>query len=99
MKQIHGKLFLGLVMVMAIALIFSTKATAIIIDDYNPKLNGVQGVITKIEGSKITLRDEAGKLHTIGVRSESNDDKHKLRGFKLGDKVKIEGGRLILPQR
>ncbi len=51
-------------------------------------------MITKIEGSKITLRDEAGKLHTIGVRQESADDKHKLRGFQIGDKVKIEEGRI-----
>ena len=64
-----------------------------------PEKMKLEGIITKIEGSKITLRDEAGKLHTIGVRAESNDDKHKLRGFKLGDKVKIEGGRLMLLQR
>ncbi len=43
MSRVDRRLFLGLVMAMAIALIFSTKATAIIIDDYNPKLNGVQG--------------------------------------------------------
>lgn len=66
----------------------------------------VQGVITKIEGSKITLKDTSGKLHTIGVKGlddgkvESTDDKHKgeryrLRGFRVGDKVKIEGGNLI----
>jgi hypothetical protein len=64
-----------------------------------PEKMKLEGIITKIEGSKIILRDEAGKLHTIGVRAESNDDKHKLRGFKLGDKVKIEGGRLMLLQR
>jgi hypothetical protein len=27
----------------------------------------VQGVITKIEGNKITLQDQTGKLMTIGV--------------------------------
>jgi hypothetical protein len=43
MQQMHRKLFLGLVMAMAVVLFISTKATAIIVDDYNPKLNGVQG--------------------------------------------------------
>ena len=100
MKQVHRKLFLGLIMVMAVALFFSTRVTAgVVVEEYNPKLNGVQGVISKIEGNKITLRDEAGRLIKIGVRGESAEDKQKLRGLQVGDKVKIEGGRLRLPQR
>jgi hypothetical protein len=63
--------------------------------DGSEKTKIVLGVITKIEGNKITLRDEAGKLITIGVRGESTDDKHRLRRFQVGDKVKIEGGKLI----
>jgi len=66
----------------------------------------VQGVIAKIEGNKIMLKDTSGKLHTIGVKGlgdikgEYQDDKHKgerynLRGFRVGDKVKIQGGNLI----
>ena len=98
MNNVSRKLCLGLVAVVVAVLFFSTIAialdTAIIEDGYSPKLNGVQGAITKIEGNKITLRDEAGKLHTIGVRPESADDKHKLRGFQIGDKVKIEEGRI-----
>jgi len=59
----------------------------------------VQGVITKIEGNKITIKDTSGKLLTIGVRPESTDQDHKvgtsiLRGLKVGDKVKIQGGNL-----
>ena len=66
----------------------------------------VQGVITKIEGNKITIKDTSGKLLTVGVKGlgdikgESRDDKHKderynLRGFRVGDKVKIQGGNLM----
>jgi len=67
----------------------------------------VQGVITKIEGNKITLKDQTGKLMTVGVKGalqdvkgESRDDKYKderqrIRAFKVGDKVKIEGGKLM----
>ena len=60
----------------------------------------VQGVITRIEGNKITLKDTSGKLLTVGVRAESTDQDHKvatstLRGLKVGDKVKIQGGKLI----
>jgi hypothetical protein len=57
----------------------------------------VQGVITKIEGNKITIKDTSGKLLTVGVKAESQDKTHKeniLRGLKVGDKVKIQGGSL-----
>jgi len=94
MNNMSRTLYLGLV-ALAVTVFFSTIATAIIINDYNPKLNGVQGAITKIEGNKITIRDETGKLHTIGVRAESSDDKHKLRLFKIGDRVKIQDGKLL----
>ena len=100
MKRIQGKLLLGLIVMMAVAFFLSTRATAgIAIEEYNPKLNGAQGAITKIEGNKITFRDGAGKLVTIGARGESQEDKHKLSGLQVGGNVKIEGGRLILPQR
>ena len=66
----------------------------------------VQGVITKIEGNKITLKDTSGKLLTVGVKGiddvkgESSSDKdraerYRLRGLQVGDKVKIQGGNLI----
>jgi RNase P/RNase MRP subunit p29 len=92
MSRVDRKLFLGFVMVMAIALFFSTKATAIIVDDYNPKLNGVQGVITKIEGNKLTLRDDAGKLIILKVMDLAT---YKETPFKIGDRVKIQNGELI----
>jgi RNase P/RNase MRP subunit p29 len=79
-------------MAMAVALIFSTKATAIIINDYNPKLNGVQGVITKIEGNKLTIKNDAGKLIILKVMDLAT---YKETPFKIGDRVKIQNGELI----
>jgi len=92
MNQMHRRLFLGLVFVAVAVLLFSTKVTAIttaIIDDgYDSKLNGVQGAITKIEGNKLILKlTEAGKLIILKVRDS--------KGFKIGDKVKIQDGKLI----
>ena len=67
----------------------------------------VQGVITKIEGNKITIKDQTGKLMTVvakralgDIKGESQYDKHKderyiLRGLQVSDKVKIQGGNLI----
>jgi len=92
MSRVDRRWFLGVVMAMAVVLFISTKATAIIIDDYNPKLNGVQGVITKIEGNKLTLRDDAGKLIILKVRDLAT---YKETPFKIGDKVKIQNGELI----
>jgi RNase P/RNase MRP subunit p29 len=99
MNQMHRRWFLGLVVVMLVGLFFSMKAsaiiTAIIVDNYDPKLNGVQGAIIKIEGNKLTLKlTETGKLIILKVR-ESRDDKHGLRNFRVGDKVKIQDGKLI----
>jgi len=59
----------------------------------------LEGAITKIEGSNITLRDGAGKLHTIGVRAESQEDKARFGRLQVGGNVKIEGGRMMFPQR
>jgi hypothetical protein len=39
------------------------------------------GTITKIEGNKITIKDEAGKLRTVIVTNANN--------LKIGNKVKI----------
>ena len=95
MERMHGKLSLGSVMLIVVALFWGTSATAgIVVEDYNAKLKGLQGAITKIEGNKITLKDQAGQLHTIRVRPESTDKDHKLVGFQIGDKVIIEGGRM-----
>jgi RNase P/RNase MRP subunit p29 len=92
MNHVYRKLFFVVVVLMVTTLFFSTRATAIIIDDYNPKLNGVQGVVTKIEGNKLTLRDDAGKLIILKVRDLAT---YKETPFKIGDKVKIQNGELI----
>ncbi len=59
----------------------------------------VQGVITKIEGNKITLKQTSGKLLTLRIKGESTDDKHKewiglTKGLLVGDAVKIQNGKL-----
>jgi hypothetical protein len=72
------------------------KATAgIVIEDYNAKLNKTVGVITKIQGNKLTLRTDQGKFITIGVRGESTDDKHKIRGLKVGERLIIDDGKIM----
>ena len=50
------------------------------------------GIITKIEGNKIIIKDDSGKETTL---VGSTDDKHKIRSFQVGDRVKMEGGKLI----
>ncbi len=59
----------------------------------------LQGTITKILGSNIVLRDAAGKLHTIGILAGSPEDKGRFGRLKIGDTVRIEGGRLFTPQQ
>ncbi len=96
MSRMDRKWFLGLVMVMVATLFLATKATAgVVIEDYNPKLNGVQGKITKMEGNKLTIMSEKGNLITIGIARKSTDDKHHIRSFKIGDRVKIQDGKLF----
>lgn len=96
MNRVDRKWFLGLVVLVVGTFFLVTKATAgVVIEDYNPKLNGVQGKITKIEGNKLTIKNEKGNLITIGVAGKSRDDKHKLRLFKIGDQVKIQDGKLF----
>ena len=100
MKQVQGKLLLVLIIVMAVALFFSTRAIAgIVIENYNPTLNGARGVITKIEGNKITSIDSAGNLFTIGVRGESTADNNKIRLLHVGDKTIIKNGRFLSSHR
>ena len=96
MSRMDRKWFLGLVMLIVATLFLVTKATAgVVIEDYNPKLNGVQGKITKMEGNKLTIMSEKGNLITIGIAGQSTDDKHKLRLFKIGDRIKIQDGKII----
>ncbi len=100
MKRAYGKLSHGLVMAMVLVLLGSAGARAgIVIEEYSPKLNGIQGIINKIEGDKITLRDGKGKLVAIKIRGESAGDKNKIRLFRIGDRMIIDDGKLALPQR
>lgn len=44
----------------------------------------VKGTITKIEGNKVTVKDDKGKETTVEVKD--------VKGLKVGDKVKIKDG-------
>jgi hypothetical protein len=57
-----------LIMIIAVVFVFGLSSLA------------VADTITKIEGNKITVMDDTGKLKTI----ESN-----IKGLKVGDKVKV----------
>ncbi len=45
---------------------------------------GVSGTVTKIEGNKVTVKDDMGKETIVEVKD--------LKNTKVGDRVKIEDG-------
>ena len=79
----------------ASCLIIGTMATAGIVveEKFITKLNGTSGVITKIEGNRLTLKTDKGELVTFGVTGESQNDKNIIRSFKTGDRLRIENGK------
>ena len=56
----------------------------------------IKGQVTHIMGHTLTVKDEAGKIHTIKAA-----DSKSLEGIKVGDKVdvKLENGRPASIQR
>jgi hypothetical protein len=82
-------------MIIAVSLLFCVNAIAgIVIEEYNAKLNKTSGVITKIQGNKLTLRTDQGKFITFGVIGETHEDKDKIRRFKIGDRFIIDDGKI-----
>ncbi|MCX8028187.1 MAG: hypothetical protein N3A62_10110 [Thermodesulfovibrionales bacterium] len=49
-----------------------------------------KGTISKIDGNKITVKDEAGKESTI---------EGDAKGLKVGDKVTIKDGKIVKPKK
>jgi len=47
----------------------------------------VKGTVTKVEGNKVTLNDDAGKETTVDVKD--------AKGVKVGDKVTIKDGAIV----
>jgi hypothetical protein len=47
----------------------------------------VKGTVAKIDGKKITVKDEKGKEHTVEVKDTA--------GAKVGDKVEIKDGKVM----
>jgi outer membrane lipoprotein SlyB len=52
---------------------------------------GVNGTVTKIEGTKVTVQDDMGKEMTVDVKDVD------VKDTKVGDKVKIEDGVIKNP--
>jgi len=48
-----------------------------------------KGIVTKIEGSRLTITDEMGKEKIVKVRNEES-----LKEIKVGDSVSIKDGML-----
>lgn len=48
----------------------------------------IEGTVTKIEGKKVTVKDEKGKETTVTVKD--------LGGAKVGDKVEIKDGKVTV---
>ena len=51
----------------------------------------VKGTVTKIEGNKVTVKDDAGKETTVDVKD--------AKGVKVGDKVTIKDGAIVPPAK
>ena len=49
----------------------------------------IKGMVTKIEGDKITIQDAAGKQTTVSI-----NDPRTLQDLKVGDTVSIKDGKL-----
>ena len=49
----------------------------------------IEGVVSKIEGDKLTILDDMGKQTTISV-----GDPMILKDFKVGDRVLVKDGKL-----
>jgi len=49
----------------------------------------VTGTVAKIEGNKVTIADATGKETTVQV-----SDPKTIQDLKVGDKVKVEGGKV-----
>jgi hypothetical protein len=47
----------------------------------------VKGTITKIDGNKVTLKDDMGKEQTVDVKD--------AKGLKVGEKVDIKDGVVV----
>jgi len=51
----------------------------------------VEGTVTKIEGKKVTIKDEKGKETTVEVKD--------LGGAKVGDLVEIKDGKITVKKK
>ena len=50
----------------------------------------VKGTVARIEGNKLTIRDDMGKEKTLKVK-----DLESLKEIKVGDRVLVKDGKVI----
>ncbi|MGZ9196719.1 MAG: hypothetical protein ACXW4I_09850 [Candidatus Deferrimicrobiaceae bacterium] len=53
------------------------------------RLGDVQGTVTKIEGTKVTIKDSTGTEKTIEAKGP-----YELKDLKVGDQVAVMDGKL-----
>ena len=51
----------------------------------------IKGTVTNIDGNKVTVKDSAGKETTVDVKD--------AKGAKVGDKVTIKDGAIVLEKK
>ncbi len=50
----------------------------------------IKGTVSKIEGDKVTIKDDMGKEQTVKVK-----DLGSLKEIKVGDKVMVKDGKVV----
>jgi outer membrane lipoprotein SlyB len=68
------------ILVLLVALVFALGVAGLSFAD-------VKGTVTKVEGMKITVKDDKGKETTVEVKDTA--------GVKVGDKVEIKDGKVM----
>lgn len=48
------------------------------------------GEVTKVQGDKIMIRDESGRIHTLTISDSQNPEDFKKDILKAGDKVHVD---------
>ena len=71
-------------LILLVAIVFTLSVAGISFSAQEAK-----GIVTKIEGSKLTIMDDVGKEKIVKVK-----DQESLKEITLGDRVSIKDGML-----
>jgi len=72
------------IIAMLVAIVFTLGVVGL---SFATEAKEMKGTITKIEGNKVTVKDDAGKETTVDVKD--------AKGAKVGDKVTIKDGAIV----